>query len=419
MSTFAHMFTAAVKAARHPPRQLLAGECQSATGHRCRLCHAVSLSYEQEAPLKQKALIEFWNRELPGIPLDPLVHSPRGRGYRTVTKRRAFRSRGRITIGLIDPSSVSGRLESFEALHCAIEPDDHALIFSAAREYLGTSHAEPLANRLLYIVIKGTASTFSIILHVRAITHDLVRAANGLSKILTRTCQGVAGVFVLEGDPTDDRIPRYYLGHQRRPPQRSFRKIFGNRNLTLKILGRPFSFSPLSFTQINQPVFEEILARVRTLLGLHRNRAFYDLYCGYAPFALSCADVVARVIGADGAPEAIASAVANARKQGVFHARFLHTDITPTSLRSILKGASPGDALLLDPPRNGTAPGVIEYIAAKRFSRIAHLFCNIDLLSSEIRRWTTEGYIAVRAIPFDMFPGTPEIEIMVLLEPGK
>jgi len=418
LKSFADTFVALIEAARNTPRQLSVGECQSAPGDRCRLCHAVSLTYEDEVALRQRALAEFWSRELSGIPVDPLVPSPRGRAYRTVTKRRAFRSRGGVRIGLIDPSD-SGRFAAFEVMRCAIEPDGHAPLFAAVREFINMPHAEPLASRLLYIVIKGSTSEFGVIFHVREITHDLVQTVNILSKILTRECEGIVGVFVMEGDPTSERTPRYCLGDRQARPQGSFRKIFGEKDLTVQILGRRFAFSPLSFTQVNQPLFGELLTRVSRLLHLRADRTFYDLYCGYGPFSLCFAGDVHRVIGIDASPEAISSAIANAKRQRILNARFLHSDIGPSSLRSILKSASPEDTLLLDPPRKGTAPAVIEYVAARRFSSIAHIFCNIDLLPSEVRRWRTHEYRAIRAIPFDMFPGTSEVEIVMLLEPGK
>ena len=49
--------------------------------------------------------------------------------------------------------------------------------------------------------------------------------------------------------------------------------------------------------------------------------------------------------------------------------------------------------------------------------RVLHIFCNIELMPGELERWNIGGYKIARAIPFDMFPGTAEIEMMVLLKP--
>jgi tRNA/tmRNA/rRNA uracil-C5-methylase (TrmA/RlmC/RlmD family) len=61
---------------------------------------------------------------------------------------------------------------------------------------------------------------------------------------------------------------------------------------------------------------------------------------------------------------------------------------------------------------------VIEELALHRPARAVHIFCNPDLLGGELSRWQGAGYDAVRGVPFDMFPGTSDIELMVLLEPS-
>ena len=75
--------------------------------------------------------------------------------------------------------------------------------------------------------------------------------------------------------------------------------------------------------------------------------------------------------------------------------------------------------MLLDPPRGGTAEGVIEVLAAKRPGRVVHLFCDIDIMPAEIRRWEASGYVREKVIPFDMFPGTSTIEVVTLLRPKE
>ena len=99
------------------------------------------------------------------------------------------------------------------------------------------------------------------------------------------------------------------------------------------------------------------------------------------------------------------------------NARFIRTDINDETIERILAQATPSDVALLDPPRKGTSDGVIEAIAAKRPRKVVHIFCDIDIIGKELREWSKSGYTAKRAVPFDMFPGTPSIETMILLEP--
>ena len=46
------------------------------------------------------------------------------------------------------------------------------------------------------------------------------------------------------------------------------------------------------------------------------------------------------------------------------------------------------------------------------------MICNIDIMPAEISRWKTAGYAPVRGVPFDMFPGTDETEVMLLFGPA-
>jgi 23S rRNA (uracil1939-C5)-methyltransferase len=92
-------------------------------------------------------------------------------------------------------------------------------------------------------------------------------------------------------------------------------------------------------------------------------------------------------------------------------------DLTEGRIGDLLRGLKAYDRLLLDPPRNGAAPGVLEAAAAHRPQRVVHIVCTIDLLPAELRRWKDTGYQVVKAIPLDMFPGTSAIETLVALRP--
>jgi len=81
----------------------------------------------------------------------------------------------------------------------------------------------------------------------------------------------------------------------------------------------------------------------------------------------------------------------------------------------VMRDATPKSSVLLDPPRKGTAPGVIEAIASKHPERVLHIFCNIELIADDLKCWLSCGYRPTAAVPIDMFPGTASMEILVLL----
>jgi 23S rRNA (uracil1939-C5)-methyltransferase len=407
MKTFDDVLAAAVARTSRVGRTLQPGECQSPTGNRCTLCHAVTIDYEEEIRIKREALRAFWGTHLPQQALASLVASPLGRGYRTVTKRRVFPYRGSVRLGLIAPTE-QGSYRPINVERCAIEPDSHAAIYKKVQELIEKPYAKYLAAVLGYVIIKGSYTEQTVILNVRAIDAEVTRAANTLSKSLTHAIPGITGIFFYK----DSSDGRYYLGSGN---AQGLRKVHGKAEIYQRISGKSFLYSPLSFSQTNASIVDLFVARAGELLELKRDARLYDLFCGYGLFALCLNDKVESVQGIDNAAESISAAIANAKRQKATNVRFTRSAITVETLPRLLASARQNDVILLDPPRSGTGEGVIECLAARNPARVLHIFCNVDLMPAELARWKQSGYLVTRAVPFDMFPGTASVEVMVLL----
>ena len=408
---FEEILAASVRTHKHQPRALAPGECQSVDGHRCHLCFAETLEYEAEVAIKNGALQEFWKSLQLPVALEPLIPSPFGRGYRTVTKRKVFAQKGSVHLALIDPDE-SGKPEPFTVDRCAIEPAAHAEIYHRIQEAVGKPYARPLAEQLSYVVVKGNYREFTLILNVREISGRVISAANTLSKSLTRLFPSIAGLFLY----LDETGGKYYLGVKNLRVRPTARKLFGKSSIFQKACGMTFLYSPLAFSQVNQSLLERLVSEADRLLALRKESRLYDLYCGYGLFALCLAEKAGSVVGVEISHDSVESAMENAARQEAARTRFLRSDITADSVGSIMYQLRPYDRVILDPPRGGTSEGVIETIAALGPERVVHLFCNIDLMPVEIRRWLSNGYEIKHAVPLDMFPGTATIETMVLFE---
>jgi tRNA/tmRNA/rRNA uracil-C5-methylase (TrmA/RlmC/RlmD family) len=409
-SPFDALFATALRSPGLHPRRLDRGECQSSSGQRCTLCAASTIDYEREVALKNATLQEFWRATGPSIPLDALVRSPLGRRYRTVTKRKIFHGRVSAHIGLIDPTE--GGLRPFDALFCAIEPAEHATIYSALRQEIKKPWMEPLAEQLTYVVIKGTEGELAVIFNVREIGPGLIKAANDLSKLVSRACRKVVATFVYQ----EESGGRYYLSTRDTRARHTLRKLFGKSAISLSVAGKRFLYSPLSFSQVNHSILERMLETTIAMLAPLGAETLYDLYCGYGMFALSLAHHFQSVIGVERSPESIEAARANVQRLNIRNVRLIRQDITAASLMKLVQGIRPNDVILLDPPRSGTADGVIPCITAHRPRRALHIFCNIELIPKDIKQWENGGYRLLRAVPVDMFPGTPAVELMLVFE---
>jgi len=331
-----------------------------------------------------------------------------------VTKRKAYLGRNGVRLSLIDPTETTTH-GSVDVIHCAIEPHHHASVYAAVQEALAKPYARDFSDILRYVVIKGNEKELTVVLSVSGIDGDAVKAANTLSKGLTHKCPHVTGVMLFE----ESGDGRYYLGSRDPSRRGSVKKLFGETQVYQKFDGKGFLFPALSFTQANTSLVDRLITDARTACGPLEGRTLFDLYCGYGLFALTVGDGARQAVGIERSPESIDAASANARRQHAPFARFVRSDITPETLVAPLSNLRPDDAVLLDPPRGGTAGGVIETIASKRPRTVIHFICNIDIPAKEIRRWTAAGYEPVSVTPYDMFPGTDEVELMVVLQPAR
>ncbi len=73
------------------------------------------------------------------------------------------------------------------------------------------------------------------------------------------------------------------------------------------------------------------------------------------------------------------------------------------------------DIAILDPPRAGCKPELLEAVAATGVNRIVYVSCDPATLARDIKLLGGMGYEFVEATPVDMFPGTSNIEVTCLL----
>ncbi len=407
--SFAALFHAKLRAlhrAQLPPER---GACTDADGQRCRVCHASSHPYPQEADARDAALRDFWKLHQLVGPARPLVRTGSGRWYRIVSKRKAWQpQRGGARLGLIDPQGGP----AVEIGRCAIEAPAHADIYHTLATALQSPAGRPLGDELRHAVIKGNADEQTLILSVKGLDPIVMRSATAVSKLLTREHVNIKGLFLFE-DETDGR---YYLGTRHADAQPSMRKLFGASEIFHRIGGKPFLHHPLSFTQVNAEGGERLVQTVAAFLKPEKTIAFYDFYCGYGMFTLSLAPDLRAATGIELSHASVASAKANATRQHAANARFVRAGVTPETVYRTMARSTPDDIVLLDPPRGGVEEGVIEAIADRRPARVAHIFCAIDLVPRDVARWSASGYTVRSIIPFDNFAGTDEVEVLVTLE---
>ncbi len=400
-----------------PQRPLHAGECQTASKKRCSLCFAGRIDYPTELKYKELALKEYLNSLKIGVPMRPLIASPEGRVYRTISKRKAFLVNRQFSLGLIGVEDDTLKSYPMTVGQCMIEPKIHTDVYRIMQEYLQKKEHLSLAEEFNYVVVKGHDAEAAVIFNMNHFSSANRKEINRLSKHLTHKVKNIAGVFVF----TDEERSKYYLrGNPKKDDRvntRPIAKIFGKEKLFHKVGSTKFVHSPLSFSQTNHSILEPFITSARNLLSLNKEDILFDLYCGYGLFSLTLAPDVRKIIGIELSKASIHDAIDNARINKTSNVKFTGADISTHSLHRLLSSYRGSFKVLLDPPRGGTSEGVIELIGERKPEKVLHIFCNAEIIERELKRWDKAGYAPAAVQPFDMFPGTGEMEVIILFHP--
>jgi 23S rRNA (uracil1939-C5)-methyltransferase len=113
--------------------------------------------------------------------------------------------------------------------------------------------------------------------------------------------------------------------------------------------------------------------------------------------------------------QAVADAIENARLNGVRNSSFFAGDVR-TAMRPLLERAGRPDVLVVDPPRAGLSAKIVRRVLEAEAKRIVYVSCNPTTLAPNARQIADAGYRLTAVRPVDMFPQTPHIECVALLE---
>jgi 23S rRNA (uracil1939-C5)-methyltransferase len=174
-----------------------------------------------------------------------------------------------------------------------------------------------------------------------------------------------------------------------------------------------FLVSPDAFFQTNVGAARVLVTLV--LDGVPPGGRVLDLYCGSGLFALPLARRGSAVTAVEESRTAIADLAANARLNRLGRERIAPMAGRVEAVLSRLE-ATPWDAVVLDPPRDGCASGVLSTVFDRmRPPRAVYVSCNPEVLANDLQLIRRAGYGVDRVAAVDMFPHTDHIEAVVTL----
>ncbi|MBQ7223909.1 MAG: 23S rRNA (uracil(1939)-C(5))-methyltransferase RlmD [Erysipelotrichaceae bacterium] len=193
----------------------------------------------------------------------------------------------------------------------------------------------------------------------------------------------------------------------------SLKLLWGDRNISLKMMDLNLSLQPQAFFQLNREQAEKLYGTVREMTDGHE--VVIEAYCGTGLISLLLAQKCLKVTGIDINASAIEDAQSNAAANGITNAEFICSDAAKETVRLLEEGRA--DTLVVDPPRSGLDDRLLDVINESSLEKMIYVSCNPATLGKNIAR--LKNFRIERVVPLDMFPQTANVEAIVRLTRKK
>lgn len=372
----------------------------------CQGCPLIEMKPEAQLEFKQQLVARaMLDAGLKRVVVPEVIAAPHELGYRTSAKLVIGREKRHLRIGLFR----RGSHEIIDLKECPLH--------------------HPLINKILAVVreeiIKQKLSVWDPRQGDGLLRYLLIRVSPAYNKALVTLVTGRRDYRSLThlAKWLQKKVPEVIAIHQNVNPGGG-NVILGRE--TLKMIGAPdlrdrlgefiVHLGPTSFLQVNHDQAARIYHQVTEWLAPRPKEPALDLYCGIGSIALHLAARGAEVTGVEMVEEAVRYAGENARRNGFKNCRFIAGD-TARVVAELVAQLPSGTRVVVNPPRTGCAPEVLQQVASLMPEKMVYVSCNPQTLARDLALLESHGMGVDKVQPFDMFPQTPHVETIALLSP--
>lgn len=378
----------------------------------CGGCVYQPVKYEEQLRLKEEQVKEL---------LDSVGQSYEFEGIKASPVSEEYRNKMEFSFGdgIKDGPLCLGmhKRGSFHDIvtveHCRIMDEDFRKILKATLDYFaekGTAFYKKMQRtgylrHLLVRKAKKTGEILADIVTTTQLKEDTALMEGFVRRLLDLQEQGgiqgkLVGILHTYNDTLADAVVN-----------ESTDILYGQDYFYEELLGLRFRITPFSFFQTNSLGAEVLYDTVRSYIGDTKDKVVFDLYSGTGTIAQLMAPVAKHVVGVEIVEEAVEAARVNASLNGLSNCVFLAGDV----LKVIDDIEEKPDLLILDPPRDGIHPKALPKLIAYGVDHIVYVSCKPTSLVRDLEIFKENGYRLVKAVAVDMFPGTANVETVVLI----
>jgi 23S rRNA (uracil1939-C5)-methyltransferase len=330
--------------------------------------------------------------------------SPVLTGYRNKGKYVAGHSGDRLLLGAYAPRSH----HVVDTLGCRVVVpivDEVATWVrgAAERAELVPYDERTRSGELRYVIIREAAGDAMVVLVVapRTSRAKLDRVASALAHH-----PAVHGVVAVENDRRDGAII---------PSGGSATVLHGHGHVIEQLAGVAVEVGAGEFLQVNRAQAAAMYERVAELAEVRPGTQAIDLFAGLGGIGLHLARAGATVIAVEIDRDAVAQLRRAAQRAGL---PLIAIAGDVGEVRGQL-GAKP-DVVVVNPPRKGLSSGARAFLAELAAPTILYVSCGPEALGRDVITLAGHGYAPDAIEPFDLMPGTSQIEtIMRLRRPTR
>ena len=188
----------------------------------------------------------------------------------------------------------------------------------------------------------------------------------------------------------------------------NFKTVYGSKKLRDNLCGLTFEISPRAFYQVNHDCAEMLYNKVIELSEANEKTVVADLFCGTGTIGLILARKTgAMVTGVEIEPSAVLDARKNAEINKIKNIEFFEGDA-----KDFNKNV---DICIVDPPRKGLSPFMVEALLRLKPQKIVYVSCNPDTLARDLSLLQSTYAPTSPVYSFNMFPRTSHVETIVCL----
>jgi len=372
----------------------------------CGGCRFQDLAYEAQLDAKSGQIRDAFTRlgGLPDPPLEEIVPAASVFHYRNKLEYSFTQDEDGPTLGF----HRAGRWdEVLEIEQCWLTTDLGNAVRNAVRDWareekLEAYDQEAQTGYLRHLVYREGRNTGQVL--VQLVTAPGERFETGYFAEVLRRFPEVRSVhWAINDTPAEvTNLPTKLL--------------WGEDSIEEELCGLRFRVSPNAFLQTNTEMAEVLYGIAREFAGLTGKETVWDLYCGIGTIGLTLAADALTVWGIEVSEESVARALENAELNGVTNAAFFAGNVGQ-AIEELRERSGPPDVVVVDPPRAGLAGKALRRLGRIGAPRIVYVSCNPTTLASDLKTLREDwGYELLRARPVDMFPHTPHVECVALLE---